>query len=560
MSGMLLSAIEYGEYISLIKFIPLVVLFLGWMPIIKWVYNDAEEVETNEVVWTSVIFATWAGCFILWLLIPVYIVGLVLYLMVNGISALAYIKHRNSLVLEYERILTPSHIIGLLSPSQKDKLESVKDFAFVTANGNDVHMPRPKTEEFFGYKAAYDLFSDAISKRAEIIVINPSQHEFSMKYLIDGTPVTQPSIDKESAGFVFDFLKELADLDAQERRKPQKGHFTTNKQGHKISWEIATAGSTAGEQVKLKMLIKEEITPLTKLGLSKDQYAKLESMQNVNNGVFLVTGPKKSGVTTTFYALLKNHDAFINSVETLEKNPTADLPNIQQHTFSLSDTGTTTFARKLLTLIRTAPDIIGVAGIEKNEGAQVCCRAEKEGVLLYVTLEAKTLMEALEKWVRLVKDKNLALDCLAGITCQTLIRKLCDECKQAYTPKKEIIQKFNLPADKAKVLYRPGKVIYDKHGKEMECDNCNGIGYFGRIGVYETVIVDQQLRDQLKKAKSFSEINSLLRKTKLRTLKEQILTKVLDGQTAINEMIRVLSNIASEGRRPVRKPPAPKKP
>ena len=124
MPGILLLSISFGGYVSLFKLIGLLVLFFLWLPIISWVYKDAEEIETEEKFWTSVVFGTWAGSFILWLLIPVYIVGLAFYLLVAGGAVVAYIKHRNSLVLDYEKILTVSHIRSLFSSQEKGKLES----------------------------------------------------------------------------------------------------------------------------------------------------------------------------------------------------------------------------------------------------------------------------------------------------------------------------------------------------------------------------------------------------------------------------------------------------
>ena len=558
MPGILLLSIGLGGYISLYKLIGLIVLFFAGLPVISWVFKDADEVETREIFWTSVVFGTWAASFILWLLIPVYIVGLIIYLLAFGGAAMAYIKHRNSLVLEYETILTAAHFKSLLSSREKEKIESVKDFLFITANGNEIPMPRPKTEEFYGYRAAYDLFTDAMSRRAELLSLSPKQQDYSVTHQIDGASVPQANIDKDTANYLIGFLKTLAALDANEKRKPQKGRFAIKKDGGKVFWEISSAGSTVGEQVQLKMLVKEEITPLTGLGLNPSQLEMVNSMKKVKSGVFLVTGPAKSGVTTTFYALLRNHDAFINSIESLEKNPTAVLPNIHQETYSMADTGTTSFARKLLSIVRMAPNIIGVAGIEKGEGAQVACKAAKEGQLLYVTLEANGAMEAFEKWFKLTDNKDLVFDTIAGITSQKLLRNLCPECKQGYSPKPEIIHKFNLPADKAKVLYRPGKVVYDKHGKESECEHCKGIGYHGRTGVYEVVRVDDKLRAEMKKAKNFSDIRSLFRAAQRTGIQEQILKMVLEGKTSINEMIRVLSTTSSEAQRPERKPPMPK--
>jgi len=272
-----------------------------------------------------------------------------------------------------------------------------------------------------------------------------------------------------------------------------------------------------------------------------EQLEQLNTMRSLKQGLFIVTGPKKTGVTTTFYALLRNHDAFLNSINTLERRPSAQLPNVTQNIYSLTDTGTTTFAKKLQQVVRMGPDIVGVADCQDTETAQTACVAAKDGKVIYVTLKADSVVQAIGKWLKLVGDRNLAAETLLGITNQRLLRKLCEECKQAYAPNKELLRKFNITADKVRPFYRAGKVLIGKRGKEMTCDNCQGTGYVGRTGVFEIIAINDQLRKTIKKSKSLSEIGTQCRATKMLYLQEQALRKVISGTTAINEMIRVLS-------------------
>ena len=139
-----------------------------------------------------------------------------------------------------------------------------------------------------------------------------------------------------------------------------------------------------------------------------------------------------------------------------------------------------------------------------------------------------------------------------GISNQRLVRMLCDECKQAYEPNKEILHKFNIPAEKAKVLYRAGKVLYDKHGKPSTCENCQGTGFIGRTGIFETIIINDELRKTIKQSKSLSEIATQFRRAKMLYLQEQALKKIVAGTTSINEMVRVLST-SKKKKRPEQK-------
>jgi type IV pilus assembly protein PilB len=540
MLDLLSAAIGYGGYISIIKLIAYLVMFFAWLPLISWVHQDAKAVETKDVLWTGIVLGAGAAGAIIWLLIPVFIIGMLFYMIAVGAISLAYVKHRNVRVLDFDRVLTVEHIKSLLVSKEK-KLEALKSFSFVTANNNEVPVPEPRTPDFFGYKTAYEILSDATWRRANSIMFSPTTQDYKVAYYVDGASLKQPSIARDQIKYFIRFIKSLADLDTKEKRKPQKGNFKIRRDKEDTRWEVTTAGSTAGEQLRLKQITQENISRLTDIGLMPEQYEQLNQLRGVKQGLFIISGPKKSGVTSSLYTLLRNHDAFVNSINTLERQPSSQLPNITQNIFTLSDTGTTTFAKKLQAVVRMGPDIVGVADCEDTETAQVACAAVKDGKLVYVTLKADSVIQALGKWLKFVGDRKLAAETLLGISNQRLFRKLCDPCKQAYAPDKELFRKFNITAEKTKVLYRAGKVQYDKHGKPSTCENCQGTGYFGRTGVFEIIAMNDELRRVINKSKSLPEIGSQFRRAKMLYLQEQALRKVITGMVAINEMIRVLS-------------------
>jgi type II secretory ATPase GspE/PulE/Tfp pilus assembly ATPase PilB-like protein len=540
MLDQLLGAVEYGGYISILKLIGYMALFFAWLPLIGWVHHDAKILETKDVFWTGLILGVGGAAAIIWLLIPVYLGGMLFYLIAAGGVALAYVKHRNSMVLDYDRVLTIEHVKSLMVSKEK-KLAALKSFTFVTANKNEVPLPEPRTADFFGYKTSYDILSDAIWRRASGVAFSPTAEDYKVSYFVDGTSLKQPSLAKEQMGYFITFVKELAALDSKERRKPQKGRFQVRRGKDDMPWEVTTAGSTAGEQVRLKHIEQETISKLDDIGLMPEQLAQFGQLRGVKQGVVVISGPRQSGVTTTLYSLLRNHDAFINSVNTLERQPSGDLPNITQNVYALSDTGTTTFGAKLQAVMRMGPDIMGVADCEDAETARVVCAAAKDGKLVYVTVNADSVLQALGKWMKYVGDKNLVTETLLCVGNQRLLRKLCEECKQGYAPDKELFKKFNITAEKTKVLYRAGKVQYDKHGKPLTCDHCQGTGYFGRTGIFEFAVINDDLRKAIRKSKTLPEIGAHFRRAKMLYLQEQVLRKVIAGTASINEMIRVLS-------------------
>lgn len=539
MPDILLLSIEYGGYVSIVKLVVFLVMYVLWLRLVSWAHKDAEAVNTNVPLWIGMILGAGALGALLWWLIPVFIGGLIAFLIVVGGPAVAYVRHRNGRVLDFDRLLTVEHIKSLVAGSEK--LEAMESFLFFTTNNNEVPPPEAHTPTFFGYRTAYDVLTDAMWRRASTITFVPKGDNCEVNYYIDGTLTKQPSMPREQMEYLTYFVKELAGLDANEKRKPQKGKFRTSQNKQNADWEVMTAGSTAGEQLRLKHLSKEHDLRINELGLAPDQQEQLSRLETLHQGVFLVTGPRKSGVTTTLYALLRKHDAFLNSIHTLEKQPPAQLQNITQNVFTLTDTGTVTYAKKLQTLARMGSNIIGVGECEDSDTAKIACAAAKDNKLIYVVINADSVLQALGKWIKMVGDKSLVAETLVGASNQRLVRVLCEECKQGYTPNKELLKKFNLPADKAKVLFRAGKEVFDKRGKASVCEHCQGTGFVGRTGVFETIMLTDELRQAIKQVKQLPELGMQFRRAKMLYLQEQALRKAIAGTTAINEMLRVLT-------------------
>jgi hypothetical protein len=210
MSGLLLSSIVYTDYISFVKYGIILISFFLWVLAVNWVYRDALSIGTKEALWTSVIFGVGAIGFLLLVIFPIFIVGLIIFLGAVGGSTIAYALHRDKNVMEFERILTIEHITGLLSKEDKSK-DLVKSFKFITANKNEVPVPEPKTAEFYGYRATYDKLTDAMWKRTSDILFIPGSGKYDVTYNIDGVALKQPSIDNQKMEQFAGFVKNLAD-------------------------------------------------------------------------------------------------------------------------------------------------------------------------------------------------------------------------------------------------------------------------------------------------------------------------------------------------------------
>lgn len=545
MSGLLAAAMEVGGYIETWKLLLIVAGFFGWRPLVNWVHTDAQAVRTDEQAWTTGILVTGAAALLMWLLIPVFMIGLLLYLLSVGAVTIAYIVHRNALVSDFERVMTAEHLKSFFVNEDKKIHKLSHGLTFITGNKNEVPLPAPKSREAGGFVLVCDLLDDAIWRRADQISLIPQKDEYAVVYLIDGIPAKQSARTKEDIDLLTFYVKELAGLEVEEKRKPQQGRFkAVNKEkGLRTEWQVKTSGSTAGEQISIDKISSLVSLKVADLGLNENQAESIESLRNIQGGgLIIVSGTPKSGVTTTLYTLLGNHDPFLNNINTLEKTLAAEMPNITQHTYTMSDTGTTTYSRRLQTLLRRGPDIMGVEECEDSQSAKLACAAAKDGRIIYVTLKAASVSEAVEKWFKYVGDRTLAAETLTAVMNQRLVRTLCPDCRQSYQPNPALFKKFNIPANEVGMFYRPGEIEYDKHGKPIVCQTCQGTGFYGRTGLFETVLVNEDLRETIKATKSHQEVATAMRKAGMLYMQEQSIKKVTMGITSINEVIRIFSS------------------
>ena len=419
------AAIEYGNYISIIKLVAFMVLFFAWLPLLLWVNRDAGFVRTNALGWTIIIFIAGAAAAIIWLLTPLFIIGILLYLITVIAASLAYVMHRNVRVDEYQKVLTAEHIKSFFVNEDKKIKAISKGLSFITANNNEVPAPMPKTPEFIGYKMAQEFFDDILWRRASDAVFTPSPQGHDIHYRIDGTNVKQQGYEREDIEYFVRYIKHLADLDINERRKPQKGYFNVRKDTEKIQWELTSSGTTVGEQIRLRLVKQYSLMKIKDIGLFGEQFEQIKQLRDQKAGLFIVSGTRQSGVTSTFYALIRNHDPFMNNINTLEKSPAGELANVTQNVFKLSDTGTGTYAKRFQSMLRTGPDIVGIADCQDSKTASLACAAAKDSKMVYVTLEAQSVLFALGTWIKLIGDKNIVAETLTGISCQRLVRILC---------------------------------------------------------------------------------------------------------------------------------------
>lgn len=531
---------ESDVYISWWKLLLVVAWFAIWAAFAAWVDKDAVAVNTYRVLWNLIVLGTGMLAVCLGLLIPNFAISFPVFFVVNLIVMLWYVVHRNALVEPNLKVLTADHFRRIreegITGKKKKKLSDVKERVRLLSGRKPVPIPEEETEREM-YRLTQDLMFDFFWRRASACEIIPSGQATKVTYLIDMIPTDREALPRQDADLIITYLKKLAGLNQEEKRKPQTGRIGAALGESKAEVVIRTDGSTAGEKLTLKLVGGEASFKTADLGFNPDQLKSLNTvMKEIPAGIIILSGPKRSGITTTLYSVVRSNDAFLQNIQMLEYAKEVTVDNVTQHIFVPSEDKK--FADELQKLIRTDPDILVIPEVRERETALALSKAATEKQKVFVTLQAADVFEALKKWMSLASDRGVIAKTLLAILNQRLLRRLCTQCKQPYKPDAAMLKKLNMPADK--VLYRPPEPTYDKHGNPIICQACQGTGYAGVTGTFEVLVIDDGMRDVIRRAASFEDIQAYAKSKGATGLQAQALQKVLEGETSIQEVVRIM--------------------
>ncbi len=525
-------------YINPFKLATLVLAFIAWAWIAGWVDKDAIAVNTYRVLWNFALLGAGAAAVILGLFIPIFWVGFPVALLLVLAAGLIYVVHRNGLVREEDRLLTAQHFKRLREEgfSGKKKLKEVKEKVRIQGHDKKPLLIPEEPEAREQYRILQDLLFDALWRRATVIELTPTKEAVKVAYQVDGVNIDCEPITREAADAIINQLKKCAGTSLEEKRKPQRGFITAAIADQKYKTLVKTDGSVAGEKLTLRVFYRELDMRVTDLGFLPKQLEQVTALREITPGLILLSAPPKQGLTTSIYSFVRTHDRFLQNVQMLEFDKEIEVDNVTQKLYSPAEGKT--YAETLLRIVRQDPDILVLPELRDRESAVVAAQAAIQKQKVYVGVIASDVFDALRKWVTLVGDKAMVSRSTLAIGNQRLVRVLCPSCREAYKPDAGMMKKLNLPADK--VLYRQPEQQYDKNGKPIICQHCQGTGYVGRTAVFDWLTVDDGLREVLKRAASLNDVQTYLSKKGVMGMQAQALQKVLDGVTSIQEVARAM--------------------
>ncbi len=375
----------------------------------------------------------------------------------------------------------------------------------------------------------------AIKDKASDIHFEPFENEFKMRYRIDGVLYEMMPPPAHIAPAISSRIKVMANLDIAERRMPQDGRIELNVNNLPIDLRVSVLPTMFGESVVMRVLDRSNVQlDLDRIGLRDDDLAYVRQLIAKPNGVCLVTGPTGSGKTTTLYSALRELNDPSSKLITAEDPVEYDIDGIIQ--CQIKDEIEFTFGRVLRAMLRQDPDVILVGEIRDHETAKIAIEAALTGHLVFSTLHTNDAPSSIARLLDLGLEPFLVTAAIEGIIAQRLVRRTCTQCKTEYTPTEEQLMELDLrPEDVT------GKTFY--YGKG--CDNCNNTGYRGRLGLYEIMMLDDEIRDMIIKHASTQMLRMESKKRGMRTLRQSGLLAIYDGVTTIEEVVR--ETIMEEG-------------
>ena len=515
------------------------VLFLLWVLIAQWIDKDTVAVNTFRTVWNVASISCATVALVLLLLLPNFWAAIAAFVVIHLAFSVIYVVHRNGLVVEDDKVCTAAHFRRLMTEGfrggqQKEKREVIERVRITGADREVVKIPEEEEErEQFGL--SQDVLFDALWRRASLVEVIPVGQASKVRVSIDGVTNEREPLTRPEGDAILLFFKKVAGLNLEERRKPQKGQLlAVLGDAHRYDVVVRTNGSTAGERLSLRVIGDEKDHKVDDIGLTEKQLEIVREAMNAERGMILLSAPPGEGLSTSIYSFARSHDAFLQNIQMIEYERELAINNITQHVHK--PTENKTFVADLQRVIRTDPDVVVLPEIREREAAPMAAKAATGKQIMYVAVKSLDLFDALKRWAAMVGDAKLLAQSLLLVTHQRLVRALCSSCKTPYKPDSAMLQKINMPADK--VLYRPPEPQYDKHGNPVLCQNCHGTGYVGRTGVFNMLVVDDDLRKVIARGASVADIKRAAMKKGALGLQQQALQKVFDGTTSIEEVVR----------------------
>ncbi|MEK6622336.1 MAG: ATPase, T2SS/T4P/T4SS family [Planctomycetota bacterium] len=372
------------------------------------------------------------------------------------------------------------------------------------------------------------MFMDAILDKASDIHFEAFESGFKIRYRVDGVLYEKIAPPRQLGIPIVSRIKVMAGMDISERRMPQDGRIQLNVGGTPIDLRVSTLPTKFGESVVMRLLNKSAVSLNLETLFARPEDLKLMlQLLNKPNGIILVTGPTGSGKTTTLYAALNRLNDAYTKIITTEDPVEYDVEGLIQ--VQINSSLGVTFAQCLRAILRQDPDVILVGEIRDEETARIAIQAALTGHLVFSTLHTNDSPTTVTRLIDMGVKPYLISATVEAVISQRLVRKICEFCKEEYVPTHESLMELELTKDEVQ-----GKKFYQGKG----CNRCRNIGYKGRMGIFEMMVMNEELRRLVIEGASTNTIRIAAKKAGMNTLRDGGLSAIYHGLTTIHEVVR----------------------
>jgi general secretion pathway protein E len=372
------------------------------------------------------------------------------------------------------------------------------------------------------------LLARAVKERASDIHIEPYENEIMVRFRIDGTLQDKMQVPRRHASTMATRIKIIGKLDIAEKRKPQDGRISFRVAGKDIDVRLSVLPTSHGERIVMRLLDKSSgAKRLEDMGLAPEIYEKWVNLIEQSHGIVLVTGPTGSGKTTLLYASLMHINTTDINIVTIEDPVEYQLAGVGQ--VEVKEKIGLTFMEGLRSILRQDPDVIMIGEIRDGETAGIAIQSSMTGHLVFSTLHTNDTASTVTRFLDLGIQPFQVSTSVLGIMATRLVRKLCQSCRDPYEPLDGELKLMNMKREDlaGKKIYRAGD----------GCEECQGIGYSGRMGIHELMILDDEVRETLLSSQDANKIKKKAIERGMKTLRDSAISKVVAGLTSLEEAI-----------------------
>lgn len=551
-----------GVLLGALKIVLLIGLYLAWVNSSDWVNRDRFERRVDKA-WNLGMLLPFAIFFLVLILMILmgpaqenlfFWIGYPLLCLAYFVPFTVYVVKRNGQVDIDQRVFTKKHLrywfmtrlqkLGMKVDAEEKGIDEigppVKLSARGAANERDDNVNLLTARQSPGFLTAREVLAEGLNNRASAVMLDYTQASVAVRFQVDGVWHPGETMEREPGDMLLAVLKTISALNANDRRNRQSGVFGVEYEKQKRVCRLTSQGTQSGERALLQFEdpdVKKK-RPLD-LGMRQKAFDELKPVLETKNGLIVVSAPPNGGgLTCLFHAILGGMDRYTRGFIAIEDAATkeVDVENVVNHTFNAA--GGESPATPLPKLLREYPDVIVVPDMKDAESAAVLCEQAAADRTVITTARAKEACEALLR----VAQLKMPLDQYAGVVKAVInmrmVRKLCDKCKEAYPPPPQLLQQLGIPPGRVEALYRPPTP--DPEKPQEPCEQCRGIGYYGRTGIFETLIVTDEIRETLRKTPQLNALRQAARKAGMRVLQEEGVLLVVTGVTSLPELMRVL--------------------